>query len=141
MLYELLYTSTSARDMDEYALLDLLIESRDNNVRLGVTGLLVYQQQSFIQLLEGEKEQVLDVYSSICADSRHTGVTTVFEEGIEFRCFADWSMAYLLREDDPLERLLGEGIVSEGFVAKRIANNPSTARALLMAYNVRVNED
>lgn len=141
MLYELLYTSTSARDMDECALLDLLIEARDINTRLEITGLLVYQQQSFLQLLEGEKEQVLDVYSRICTDSRHTDVTTVFEEGIEFRCFSDWSMAYLLREDDPLERLLDKGTLSEGFVTKRIASNPSTARALLMAYNARLNED
>lgn len=138
MLYELLYTSTSERDMDEYALLDLLIEARDKNVRLGITGLLVHQQQSFIQLLEGEKEQVLELYRSICADSRHTTATTVFEEEIEFRSFADWSMAYLLREDDPLEQLLGDGMFSEGFIARRIARNPSDARSLLMAYKARL---
>lgn len=140
MLYELLYTSRSTLDMDEYALLDLLIEARDKNKRLGITGLLVYQQQSFIQILEGEKHNVLDVYRSICADSRHTNVTTVAEGEAASRGFADWEMAYLMRDDDPLQRLAStdDGLLSEGFIANRIASNPSVARELLMSYYARV---
>jgi len=36
-----------------------------------------------------------------------------------------------------LNDYLGEGVFSEGFVAKRIASNPATTCALLMAYNTR----
>ncbi|MBN4078642.1 BLUF domain-containing protein [Gammaproteobacteria bacterium AH-315-C21] len=60
-----------------------------------------------VQLLESEEKHVLEVYRPIYIDARHSEATTVCEEGVVERRFADWTMACLLRDDDPLVWLTG----------------------------------
>lgn len=62
-MFYLIYISSAAELMDEENLLLLLDQIRPINLSLGVTGMLVYQDGSFMQMLEG--------------DNRHKGVMTM----------------------------------------------------------------
>lgn len=66
--------------------------STSNNVRLGVTGLLLATPRRFIQVLEGERRVVQDLFDRICDDTRHTNTIIRQSCTIDVRAFSDWSM-------------------------------------------------
>ena len=75
MVYYLVYISSATWLMSDEELAALLMECRTNNERLQVTGMLLYKEGNFIQVLEGEQETVEQLYIKIRADVRHTGAT------------------------------------------------------------------
>jgi hypothetical protein len=77
------------------ALADLLRQARRNNERAGLTGMLLYTQGSFFQVLEGAPEAVDRVFGTIAADPRHMGAVTIIRERIARRAFGEWSMGYV----------------------------------------------
>lgn len=52
---------------------------RTNNERAGITGMLLYKDGNFMQLLEGEKEAVLRLHKNIIVDPRHKGFLTLLQ--------------------------------------------------------------
>jgi hypothetical protein len=100
-LMQLAYTSASLQVFTVPELITLLDRARDKNKRLGITGMLLYVENSFFQVLEGESEVVLPLYQEIVLDPRHTSVTTVIAEPLPERAFPDWTMGFstLSRED------------------------------------------
>ena len=105
--HELIYNSLAVRAMSSNDLLALLEQSRDKNKRLGITGFLVYHHGEFIQILEGGKKEVLDLYDTITQDERHTEVNLIWEGPIAERGFSDWSMAFANTNLLDLSRLEG----------------------------------
>lgn len=95
MLYELLYTSHANQDLSDEDLAQLLDQSRKRNATIGISGLLIYHNQEFVQLLEGEKDQVQALYDRIALDDRHSSVRTFWDGEIERRNFRNWAMAYI----------------------------------------------
>ena len=67
---------------------------RINNAKCDVTGMLLYQSQSFFQVLEGDRSTVDALFGKIASDPRHTRVTRVILEPIPERAFANWTMGY-----------------------------------------------
>ena len=93
-LYTLVYHSKALIDFDRHAMHSLLFVSRRNNMAKHITGVLLYADGHFIQVLEGKKPLVLDLYQTIQNDTRHVQVRTIYEKQIQEREFADWSMGY-----------------------------------------------
>lgn len=62
------------------------------NAACGVTGLLAYNSRSFMQLLEGAGEDVLDTVRRIERDQRHDNLTFIRQQERETRECPDWSM-------------------------------------------------
>jgi len=94
MLYRLIYMSTAKNLFTENELEDLMEKSKQNNKKIDVTGLLLTKGKTFIQCLEGEKDNVEELYSKIENDDRHDDVIELIEEEIDSRIFTDWSMGY-----------------------------------------------
>jgi hypothetical protein len=92
MLVRLMYTSRSNTGMDEQELASILRQSRPANTAEGITGMLVFSDQLFIQVLEGGRSEVNRLYNRICADKRHTDIELLYFEEITERRFAGWSM-------------------------------------------------
>lgn len=93
-MINLLYTSTCHQPFSLQDLNLLLAECRLKNTFLGITGILLYNQGAFLQVLEGEDLTVRKIYKKIKNDSRHKNVITVNEYAIEKRNYFDWSMAF-----------------------------------------------
>jgi hypothetical protein len=93
-LIHIVYVSFSNHDFSEKELQVLLKEIRRKNAKQDVTGLLLYNDGSFIQVIEGQKEVILRLFFSIEKDSRHSNVVKLLEEPIESRAFPDWSMGF-----------------------------------------------
>ena len=94
MIYSLAYESQASVPFAEPDLLELLRLSRAKNTRLGVTGILLYRQGTFLQVLEGPRAQVDGLYATISGDARHHAVDTVLVEDREERRFPDWTMGF-----------------------------------------------
>ena len=92
-MYRLIYLSTAVKLFDEKDLVALLEKSKENNLKRGITGLLITKGKTFLQCLEGEKEEVIKLYSKIQKDPRHKP-TLLIDSDIEKRLFPDWSMGY-----------------------------------------------
>ena len=80
--------------MDEHELTALLEQSRDRNLRQNVTGMLIYCDGNFFQVLEGEEKDVKEIYRSITCDSRNNGNIVLIESQISRRNFPEWSMGF-----------------------------------------------
>jgi Sensors of blue-light using FAD len=92
MLVHCLYASRSASAMSK-PLLDAILEaSRSHNPAHGITGILCVSGDVFIQVLEGGRDEVCDLYNTIVRDPRHTNVRILVYEEIRQRKFGGWTM-------------------------------------------------
>jgi hypothetical protein len=94
MNFQLAYVSTASKPMKRSDLLELLERAREINRERHVTGLLLYQGGHFVQILEGERETVRALFAHIAHDPRHFHVTELFEQELEQRHYAEWSMGF-----------------------------------------------
>lgn len=94
MPFQLCYASTATRDFTRNDLLELLTAARAHNAEQGITGLLLYQDGHFLQVLEGEMEKVRALFKHICEDDRHTQIALLFEELVSQPQYPDWSMGF-----------------------------------------------
>jgi hypothetical protein len=92
MLVRLLYASRSAQVLTPEVIEDILASSRKSNPALGVTGLLCHSGDIFMQVLEGGRDAVSQLYSKISTDPRHKEVVLLHFEEITERRFAGWTM-------------------------------------------------
>lgn len=117
MLYRLVYVSTPAEGLSAFDIGNILDVSISNNDERRITGFLAHNGQHFMQALEGERDEVLEIYQRILADDRHLGVVQIVGENIAQRAFPDWAMNYfrvdeakghtmVVRKDDPVDGLL-----------------------------------
>src|SRR5271157_3412409 len=82
----------------------MLEESRTRNQARGITGVLILVDGVFFQILEGEKDTVINLMESIKRDPRHSGVKVYRERETDERAFASWSMAYLSPSAEEVSR-------------------------------------
>lgn len=93
-LIHLVYTSKATHPMQYQDFLDLLIQAREKNHRLDITGMLLYQKGYFLQILEGHKNVVEELFRRIVLDPRHTNVTLLVKHPIDRREYTNWDMKF-----------------------------------------------
>jgi len=98
-LHRVVYLSCATQDFPAEALEELLIGAREANSRCGVTGMLIYHDGSFFQVLEGRKGDVLDTLDRIRADTRHAGMIMLENRPCRRSTFPDWSMGYRVLQE------------------------------------------
>jgi hypothetical protein len=94
-VFFLVYVSAAGTWFSAQELRDLLARSRAHNERDGITGMLLYKNGNFMQVLEGEEAAVRALHARITADRRHHGVLTIDSGTTEKRQFKDWSMGFV----------------------------------------------
>jgi hypothetical protein len=92
MLVRLIYASRAASTVSAETLLPIMKTSRANNLTHGITGVLIFSDGVFLQLLEGGREAVSALYNRISRDERHRDVVLLSYDEIGERRFAGWAM-------------------------------------------------
>jgi len=107
-LIHCIYASTAAAIFKESDIPALLDHARAANTERDLTGMLLYIDGGFFQVLEGDDAVVDEVYGRIERDPRHTKITLIIREPIAARDFGEWTMGF--RTVDPREagKLIGE---------------------------------
>ncbi|UOG77145.1 BLUF domain-containing protein [Hymenobacter tibetensis] len=106
-MHLLIYSSSATHPFSDDELQELLTKARLRNARENVTGLLLYHDGQFMQLLEGDADVVHRLYSYIEQDPRHTSVLKLADKHVEARSFPDWAMAFRPVQAADFERLEG----------------------------------
>jgi hypothetical protein len=91
---QLLYSSSTSREFSDTALEAILAASRRNNAAVGVTGILLYLDGGFMQVLEGEPSAVAETYGRICQDKQHWNTQVLLDREAP-RAFGEWSMGFI----------------------------------------------
>ena len=91
MLVRLLYASRVV-DPEPAVIESILAQSRQFNPSTGITGILVYSGDIFLQSIEGGREAVSELYGHIQKDPRHKQVVLLHYEEILQRRFSGWTM-------------------------------------------------
>lgn len=95
MLVRCLYASRITQPCPDNLLKDILDQSWHHNVETGVTGLLCHDSRLFIQVIEGGRDAVSQLLSTIMKDLRHHDVTLLLFEEIAERTFPTWTMGQI----------------------------------------------
>lgn len=93
-MLQLIYASAATVDFSTADLQQLLKIARQNNESRGISGMLLFHEGSFLQILEGEKDNVFALYDKIEKDHRHTNVRLLLKTEIDERRFGDWKMGF-----------------------------------------------
>lgn len=131
MLHCLIYVSSTDLMPQQADLDEILAVSRRNNDRDGITGMLLYHDGNFFQVLEGPEEAVLNRYAAIQKDARHESCMVLASSPIGHRSFAEWSMGYI-----PFGQL--SATQQRGFFNIKALRNPDTLSDMTQNRTVEV---
>lgn len=135
LVARLVYVSTARPDLTKREIERILEVARVRNARENVTGLLVFDGISFMQLLEGEAGVIDEIFRKIAADNRHSNVVRVLQAEPVPRQFRDWSMGYSMTHDPRM--LTGDSwfpLTSKLLDKALPANVDSTVRSLFTSF-------
>lgn len=119
-------------------LTDMLEQARQKNARLGISGMLLYKDRSFLQVLEGNTDAVHELYSRIQRDERHEKVKTLFDEPIEERDFPEWTMGFQNLDGTDLSNLEGySDFLDTPGTAREFFEHRTRAKKLLLLFRAK----
>ena len=99
-MHYMIYVSQAKKPMEAAELELLLSHSRKWNTTKSLTGLLIYRYSTdaksghFMQMLEGDKNEVHTLFDKIKKDKRHHTILTISQGEIENRMFSEWAMGF-----------------------------------------------
>ena len=93
-LHCLIYTSVAKQKMTDHCLKNLLDRTRPKNSAANVTGMLLYLDPYFVQILEGDIEDVGETFKRISKDPIHHKVSLILKKPITERNFSNWAMGF-----------------------------------------------
>jgi len=94
-LIQVIYVSAARNLFNSTQLRELLRLARIKNEQLDVTGMLLYHEGSFLQVLEGPLPAVNPLLETIDRDQRHQNLMLLLRREIAARNFADWKMEFV----------------------------------------------
>jgi hypothetical protein len=106
-LFHLGYVSTETCRFEADDLVSLLNQARAVNASRDLTGILLYREGSFFQVLEGDQAAVQQTFRSIAGDDRHHEIEVLFSGPTEEREFSDWRMGFLNLDGLDIDDLQG----------------------------------
>lgn len=106
-MIQLTYLSTPTRPFNNEDLMNILEKARLNNASLGISGMLLYTGEGFVQVLEGEENAVDNLVKIIKNDPRHKDFRIIERKKIDTRDYAEWTMGFKRVEKDDLRSVPG----------------------------------
>ncbi len=131
-LHQLIYVSTAEHLLSDEEIKAILDSSVRHNRENGITGMLLYCQGSFLQILEGEAAAIDEVIGRIQQDRRHNGINILSRGEVAARDFAAWHMAFRGISTDDAARWPGYApFFQQGFDARALGIRPGMALEIL----------
>lgn len=134
-MFELVYCSTGS-SVGPKDITDILKTSRTFNLKNDITGCLLYHNDEFIQILEGNQDIVQQLFERIRKDKRHYGVTLLTESAKTQRAFPEWSMAYHSFGTAEAKNI-GQALFKDNFIAFSNFSEKPTQAVQLFWYMVK----
>ena len=116
-MIHLIYNSAATHAFTDAELESLLQKARNNNAARDITGMLLYLDGCFFQVLEGPQDKVDALVETIRQDQGHARMSVIIREPIAHRAFSEWTMGFTrlslddARSIDGLNDFFGSGHV------------------------------
>ncbi len=94
-MLQIVYASAAAVSFAQTDLVNLLKVARERNAAAGISGMLLYHNKSFLQVLEGPQEQVDALFTKIEKDPRHKNCLVLLRGEIQEKESENWSMGFV----------------------------------------------
>lgn len=94
VLERLVYRSQATHKLGSLHLFNLLMQCREKNRRLNITGHLLYTEEIFVQCIEGPARSIDSLWESLQRDERHHEIELLSRSPVQDRRFAEWTMAF-----------------------------------------------
>jgi len=138
MIRQLVYISTTRRPLDDAMLAQLLERARQRNREFGVTGVLLYADQSVMPVLEGIPAAVDIVFRIVANNPLHSGVTVVQDRMLPQRDFGGWAMAFRPTDKSVFGQLDGATTLGPDVLAGIVAElSQPEAKSFVMRFGER----
>ena len=136
-MIQISYISVSAKPMSSEELLALLQKCLTNNARDGITGMLLYSNQTFLQALEGDDAVIDGLVSKIEKDPRHASIKFLHRRPIQSRQYSDWTMGFKRISDTELQHIDGlKNFGERDFNFQNLVQNDDVVEILMDHYRV-----
>ena len=134
-LRSIVYVSTALHLLNDAQLEELLTKTHLNNSRNQITGILLYQDGNFMQLIEGSTRDTYELYERIKSDNRHHNIITLLDQPIEERLFSDWSMAFRNLRNLSIEDLaVAAPYLEDSLRSEKYVSHPNRSLSLLKSF-------
>lgn len=94
IMYRLIYVSTASDALAADDIENIIATAQRNNAARDITGILLFNGLNFLQVLEGPRKEIEQLFMHINMDQRHVSVVTVLQEEMKERIFRTWAMAH-----------------------------------------------
>lgn len=122
----LVYVSKESRKLNQTDLDEILAASQNYNDANKVSGILLYVEGRFFQVLEGPSDEVDLLFQTISKDPRHYESTIVAQGDLDKRFFEGWNMRFNKVSEEEFALLTGVRKFSTWFHVKpKEPNNPA----------------
>ena len=134
-MIQITYVSRATEPMRAGQLLALLQQCLTNNAGNGVTGMMFYGNETFLQALEGDADVVDRLLDTIRRDLRHKELQVLRRRPIEQREYQNWGMGFMRVSTDELRQVPGLGDFGKGdFNLMHLVQHQTIAQNLLQHY-------
>lgn len=131
LLFNLVYCSRAAPDIDADAVDRIIATSQRNNARSSITGMLVFGEGIFFQWLEGPRDAITELMGVLRSDPRHEQIVLLSEvEEARERLFPQWDMERV--DAEHISDVLADALAEE-----RDPHDEAALRALLNEVKAR----
>ena len=125
----LIYYSTAINMFSTEDFILLQKQCIEGNIPFGITGILLYNKGSIMQILEGEATSVEPLFEKIKIDKRHEDVYQLNSYAISERSYKDWSMQFKVISDQNWSKL-------ENFI--KVDNVEDSIHPIRTSLNIRL---
>jgi hypothetical protein len=114
----IIFFSTAVQLMNEEELTALGKECADFDSHVGITGMLLHRQGNFLQVIEGSKAVIRDMFARINADPRHRDVQVISDRRIARREFDGQAVGFVNMDALPPDTPFLNPFAAEVFTAE-----------------------
>lgn len=93
-MIRLVYVSTCANHVEPADIQSLLQVAARRNPEQGISGMLCWSGEFFLQCIEGERAPVTQCFARILRDTRHHSVELILSAPTAVRWFSQWGMGF-----------------------------------------------
>jgi hypothetical protein len=134
-MFHVVCASTASHLLTKAELQEMLEETRETNAKVGITGILLYEGGSFLQVLEGDQDAVMRLASRIKEHHRHKDFQILLRGTSEHRLFPNWSMGFRSPTDRSLADTPGySDFLNTPFTGAEFSCDPAPCLKLLLSF-------
>lgn len=106
MHHTLCYISKQKDSLSSSNLEDLFQFVVETNTTLNISGVLLHNNNFFLQVLEGDKDSIQDLFAKIRRDQRHHELLLILNQKVDNRIFNNYEATFsVLKSREDIERL------------------------------------